>query len=221
MRRAGMRLAFRNYLELGQTSILPHGSVFESEISWEGAWPRVSGFLEPRQSLKGLIAGAVIASLRGDWYSPSQCVLHESCVTLFLILCCCLIAKSCLSLLQPHGLQHTRLLCPWDFPGKNTGVSCHFLLQGVFLTQGLNLCLLHWQVNSLPLSHQRSSILCLCLCNLLTSSPRRISQWPFTLLVFHPWRVRGAERYPYLPPRKSEATGTQRPVFLTDNCSSI
>ena len=31
--------------------------------------------------------------------------------------------------LQPHGLQPTRLLCPWDFPGKNTGVGCHFLLQ--------------------------------------------------------------------------------------------
>ena len=31
-----------------------------------------------------------------------------------------------------------RLLCPWDFPGKNTAVSCHFLLQGIFLTQGLN-----------------------------------------------------------------------------------
>ena len=32
--------------------------------------------------------------------------------------------------LRPHGLQPTRLLCPWDFPGKNTGVGCHFLLQG-------------------------------------------------------------------------------------------
>ena len=30
--------------------------------------------------------------------------------------------------LQPHGLQPTRLLCPWDFPGKNTGVGYHFLL---------------------------------------------------------------------------------------------
>ena len=37
-------------------------------------------------------------------------------------------------LLKPHGLQPTRLLCPWDFPGKNTGVGCHFLLQGIFLT---------------------------------------------------------------------------------------
>ena len=45
---------------------------------------------------------------------------------------------------------------PWDFPGKNTGVSCHFLLQGIFLTQGLNPCLLHWQADSLPLSHQGS-----------------------------------------------------------------
>ena len=31
--------------------------------------------------------------------------------------------------LQPHRLQPARLLCPWDFPGKNTGVGCHFLLQ--------------------------------------------------------------------------------------------
>ena len=44
--------------------------------------------------------------------------------------------------LPPFGLQPSRILCPWDFPGKNTGVGCHFLLQGVFLTQGLNLCLL-------------------------------------------------------------------------------
>ena len=37
-----------------------------------------------------------------------------------------------------------QLLCPWDFPGKNTGVCCHFLLQEIFLTQGLNLHFLHW-----------------------------------------------------------------------------
>ena len=52
--------------------------------------------------------------------------------------------------LPSHGLQPTRLLCPWDFPGMNTGVGCHFLLQGIFLTQGLNLHLLHWQEDSLP-----------------------------------------------------------------------
>ena len=43
---------------------------------------------------------------------------------------------------QPHELQPVRILCPWDFPGKNTGVGCHFHLQGIFLTQGSNLCLL-------------------------------------------------------------------------------
>ena len=43
-------------------------------------------------------------------------------------------------------LQPIRLLCPWDFPCKNTGMGCHFLFQGIFPTQGLNphiLCLLH------------------------------------------------------------------------------
>ena len=72
--------------------------------------------------------------------------------------CYCLVAQSCPTLFQPHGLQPTRLLCSWDFPGKNTGVGCHFLLQGIFLTQGLNLCLLHWIVGFLPLSHQESPL---------------------------------------------------------------
>ena len=47
----------------------------------------------------------------------------------------------------------TRLLCPWNSPGKNTGVGCHALLQGIFPTQGLNLgllLLLHWPAGSLP-----------------------------------------------------------------------
>ena len=40
--------------------------------------------------------------------------------------------------LWTHGLQPTRLFCPWDSPGKNNGVGCHVLLQGIFTTQGLN-----------------------------------------------------------------------------------
>ena len=39
---------------------------------------------------------------------------------------------------QPYGLQPARLHCPWDSPGKNTRVGCHFLLQGIFPTQGSN-----------------------------------------------------------------------------------
>ena len=45
--------------------------------------------------------------------------------------------------LQLRGLYPARFLCPWDFPGKNTGVGFHFLLQGIFLTQGSNPSLLH------------------------------------------------------------------------------
>ena len=49
--------------------------------------------------------------------------------------------------------------CPWDFPGKNTGVGCHFLLQGIFPTQESNPHLLHSQTDSLLLSHQGSNML--------------------------------------------------------------
>ena len=51
---------------------------------------------------------------------------------------------------QPYGLSPARLLCPWNSPGKNTGVGCHSFLQGLFLTQGSNLYLLHWQADFLP-----------------------------------------------------------------------
>ena len=56
--------------------------------------------------------------------------------------------------LPPQGLQPTRRrLCPQDSPGKNTGVGGHFLLRGIFPTQGSNPCLFHllqWQADSLP-----------------------------------------------------------------------
>ena len=58
--------------------------------------------------------------------------------------------------LRPHGLQPTRLLCPWDFPGKDTGVGCHFLLQGIFPTQGLNPGLLHHRQILYRLSYKGS-----------------------------------------------------------------
>ena len=45
---------------------------------------------------------------------------------------------------------------PWDFLGKNSGGGCYFLIQGIFPTQVSNLCLLHWQASSLPLSYQGS-----------------------------------------------------------------
>ena len=83
----------------------------------------------------------------------------------------------------PHGLWPTRLLCPWNFPGKNTGVDCHCLLQGIFPAQESNLCLLcllHWHVDSLPLAPPGKPPLtvcaqllksCLTLCDAMACSP--------------------------------------------------
>ena len=62
--------------------------------------------------------------------------------------------------LRPHGLQSTRFLCPWDFPGKDTwkgnGVGCHFLLQGIFPTQGSNPGLLYCRQILYRLSYKGS-----------------------------------------------------------------
>ena len=59
--------------------------------------------------------------------------------------CLCVLSRSVMSnSLWPHELPAS-LLSPWNFPGKNTGADCHFLFQGIFLTRGLNLHLLHWQ----------------------------------------------------------------------------
>ena len=54
---------------------------------------------------------------------------------------------------QIHMLEPTRLFYPWDFLGKNTGMGCHFLLQRIFPTQGLNPGLLHCRQILYHLSH--------------------------------------------------------------------
>ena len=61
-------------------------------------------------------------------------------------------------LLQPHGLQPARLLCPWNSPGKNTGVDCHFLLQGIFPTQELNQGLLNCRQILFQLRYEGSPV---------------------------------------------------------------
>ena len=76
---------------------------------------------------------------------------------LLLLFTCSVMSDS----LWPQGLKPTRLLCPWDFPGKNTGVGCHFLLQGSSRPKNWT-----WifckssalQVDSLPLSHWGSPV---------------------------------------------------------------
>ena len=74
--------------------------------------------------------------------------------------CACILGPQSCPTLWSRGLKPTELLCPWDFPGKSTGVGCHFLLR-IFPTQESNsclLCLLHWQTDSLPLSHLGSPL---------------------------------------------------------------
>ena len=97
-------------------------------------------------------------------YSFSKPILQNSqsfkndltCMCVHVCVCVCMHTHvpicAQLSKSFPHGLQSVRLLCPSDFPGKNTAVACLFLLQRIFLTSGWNPHLLRWQAD-LPLSH--------------------------------------------------------------------
>ena len=66
----------------------------------------------------------------------------------------CLVAQLCLTLSNPMGCSPPGSSVHGDSPGNNTGVGCHALLQGVFLTQGSNLDLLHCRWILYHLSHQ-------------------------------------------------------------------
>ena len=84
-----------------------------------------------------------------DWEEQCECALKGwgasmlSCVQLFV---------------TPMDAKSTRLFCPWNSPGKNTGVGCHFLLQGIFPTQESNLHLFYQQAYSLILGHLGSPV---------------------------------------------------------------
>ena len=103
-------------------------------------------------SSHGWLIAASSSSFRPDQISPCQKIFPNhpvqkwSCVHVCAVLSCSVVSDS----LRPHGLLGS---CPWNCTGKNPGVGCHFLFQGTVLTQGLNLCLLYWQANSLPLCH--------------------------------------------------------------------
>ena len=81
-----------------------------------------------------------LGSIPGSGRSPRESEVIQSCPTLY----------------DPLDCSLARFLCPWNFPGKNTGVGCHFLLQGIFPTQGLNPGLLRCRQTLYHLSHQGS-----------------------------------------------------------------
>ena len=84
----------------------------------------------------------LIYSLSPKYYIVLPLLISPAQIT-FLCLCAHLL-HSCLTL-QSHRLYLARLLCPWDFPGRNTRVGCHAVLQGIVPTQGLNPSLLHFR----------------------------------------------------------------------------
>ena len=109
--------------------------------------------------------------------------------------------------LQPHGLKPSRLLCPWNFPGKSTGVHCHFLLLGIFRTQGLNLPLhisLHCQDDSLPCTTWEAWWLEL--------------QWLYITAIKWTWGRKPAQR---MVTRKAERTWVLRNLWNYHVCMLI
>ena len=95
---------------------------------------------------------AMLSSRRSSWPRDRTCIssiagrfftaksLGKPDLRLY---CCCLFAKSCLTLCDLLACQTPLGACPWDFPGKNTGVGSHFLFQEIYLSQGLNPGLLY------------------------------------------------------------------------------
>ena len=111
-------------------------------------------YVSAQQPLRRCQAVCCILGVRANARQGSS--LHGVCVSTY-ILSHSVVSDS----LRPCGLWPTRLLCPWDFPTKNTRVGCHFLLQGIFLTPGSNSSLLRWQADSLLLRHLGNPHVCL------------------------------------------------------------
>ena len=104
-------------------------------------------------------------------------------MTIFHDCVCCSVPKLHLTLCDP--MDPARLLYPWDFPGKNTGVGCSFLLQGIFLTQEINQSLLHlqrWQADSLSLVLSGKCD-CVCVCGVHRFSSKCLLRMTLTPTV--------------------------------------
>ena len=92
----------------------------------------------------------------------------------FVCVCACSLVSDSL---WPHELLPSRLLSPWDFLGKNTGMCCHFLLQGFFPTQGLNpypQCLLHHR-HFIHHWAKRETHVCFYIVSILV--PKKVDNW--------------------------------------------
>ena len=126
------------------SSIFPSIGVFSNESALRIRWPKYWSFsfsISPANECSGLISfrtdwldllavqGTLYVSKAYNWAVHSLCISNVTA---------CLAQSVVSNSARPYGLRNLRLLCPWDSPGKNTGVGCHALLQGIFPTQGSN-----------------------------------------------------------------------------------
>ena len=99
-------------------------------------------------------------------------------IYIYLSVYCCLVAMSCPTLLQLHGLSPTMLHCAWDFPGKHIGVGCHFLLH---LSVYISVCL---YISVQPLDHQGNPTLVLFKVVLVLQFHRAINRISSYLILY-------------------------------------
>ena len=126
-----------NPMEYSLPSFCVHGVLQARILEWI-AMPSTRGSSWPSLLFKLDPASLMSPALAGVFFTTS--IIWEACYV------CSILSSS----LWSHGLQPTRLLCPWNFPGKNTRVGYHALLQGIFPTRDWILHLLHQQADSLP-----------------------------------------------------------------------
>ena len=129
--------------------MVTHSSI----LAWRTPWTEEPGGLQSTDCRECQHAGTGLS-----WHAPFP---NTSQVSSFLgssLLCMCVYVSCSVrsDSLRAHGLQPTSFLCPWNSPGKITGVGFHSLLQGIFPPQESNPGLLHCRQILYHLSHQGS-----------------------------------------------------------------
>jgi len=134
--------AHKRLISWYQILIFPYGCIYLFSKNVKSGY---SHFFAGTCSRKGWLKNASAMKMRMQplnwrWFWQTgwscQCSQHSTLEIIYNYYCC-LVAKSCPTLFC-NPIDPARLLCPWDFSGKNTGVDCHFLLQGIFPTQVWN-----------------------------------------------------------------------------------
>ena len=120
--------------------------------------------------------------------------------------------------LWPHGLQPTRLLRPWDSPGKNTGVGCHFLLQGIFPTQGSNPGLPHCRQMLYHLSHQGSHLLLPTFHSFWTAVLEKTLESPLDCKEIQPVHPKGDQSWVFIGRTDAKA---ETPILWPPHANSL